>query len=151
MKKNFLLTLIFISITLLIQSQLTFADEREQKRIEEKYLPMFEKIESEAVIRLNNLIDEAYFEYEKKKENGEITFPLLISYVEKGKKLEEEIDEAFQAVLVQFKKEIREKNLPEDITYPYENQYVKSKRKNKLAILKNLTLEGHTIEFEREK
>ncbi|UTW68897.1 hypothetical protein KHA80_16530 [Anaerobacillus sp. HL2] len=53
--------------------------------LEEKYLPKFEKIEQDAVSQLNHLIDEAYIEYQVKKEKGEITLPILFAYMKKGK------------------------------------------------------------------
>lgn len=144
MRKYLFLTLII----LLFPTHLTYG--QSQTTLEEKYLPKFEEIESHAVTKLNNLIDEAYVEYAKKKENGELTLPLLFSYVEKGKQLEDEIDKAFQILLIEMKAEIKSKGLEEDLVNQYEEHYVKSKRKNKLAIIKNITLEGHTINFERK-
>ncbi len=120
-----------------------------EETLENKYLPMFEAIEQKAVNELNYLIDEAYIEYERKREKDELTLPILFSYIEKGKQLEEEIDVAFQTILAQMKQEITEKGLPQSLAAPYEKQYLKSKRKNKLHILKNITLEGHSISFER--
>ncbi|OIJ10980.1 hypothetical protein BKP35_12915 [Anaerobacillus arseniciselenatis] len=117
--------------------------------LQNKYLPLFEEIEQKAVNELNFLIDEAYIEYERKKEKGELTVPILFAYIEKGKQLEEEIDKDFQTILAHMKREITEKGLPETLAAPFEKQYLKSKRKNKLHILKNITLEGHTISFER--
>lgn len=121
----------------------------EISNIEEKYYPIFEQIEEKAITELNTLIDEAYIEYERKKENNELTLPILFSYIEKGKKLEEEIDVAFKNVLAQLERELDEKGLSHSIKEPFEKQYLKSKRKNKLSILKNITLEGQTISFER--
>lgn len=118
--------------------------------IEEKYIPKFEAIEAKAVTNLNQLIDEAYFEYEKKKENGEITLPLLFSYVEKGRMLEEDVDQAFRGLFTEMKDEIKQLGLPAHIADPIEKQYIKSKRQSKLKILKNITLEGHTISFDRK-
>lgn len=145
MKKNLLITLGF----LLVFAQPVFGFDQE-KILQEKYLPMFEEIEALAVTRLNKIIDEAYIEYEKKQANNEMTLPLLFSYIERGNRLEDEIDETFQALITSLKEEINLSGLPEDLAAPYEKQYLKSKRRNKLQILKNITLDGQTINFERK-
>lgn len=146
MKKYIILTLLMLFFPLLDQT----AYGVDSQFIEQKYLPKFEEIEQNAVTELNHLIDEAYIEYQVKKEKGEITLPILFAYLEKGKKLEKDVENEFQSLLSQMKKEIKENGLSEDLTYPFEKQYVKSKRKNKLQILKNVTIEGNTINFERE-
>ncbi len=118
--------------------------------LEEKYLPKFEEIESQAVTQLNSLIDDAYIEYGRKKEKGELTLPILFLYLEKGKKLEREIDIAFQNLLSEMKTELKNNGMDLELAKQYEQQYVKSKRRNKLQILKNVTLEGHIVNFERK-
>ncbi|MFN7250697.1 MAG: hypothetical protein ACK4M9_07835 [Anaerobacillus sp.] len=139
--------LVFFSVLLLpLQTVLG----QEQNYLEEKYLPQFQEIEHLAVTSLNELINEAYIEYERKKENGEHTLPILFSYIEKGKKIERDIDLAFQSLLTEMKTEIKAKGLQEDIAIRYEQQYLKSKRKNKLNILKNITIDGPTIHLEKK-
>ncbi|OIJ12371.1 hypothetical protein BKP37_13085 [Anaerobacillus alkalilacustris] len=141
MKKYLLLTILFT--TLFSHSASAISPEF----LEEKYLPKFEDIERRAILQLNSLIDEAYVEYHNKKEKGEITLPLLFNYIERGKKLEDDVEIEFQSLLTQVKAEIKANDLPEELTYPYEKYYIKSKRNNKLKILKNITLEGHKITF----
>ncbi|MCT8137423.1 hypothetical protein H1D32_06490 [Anaerobacillus sp. CMMVII] len=140
------ITITFL-VFLLFPNVFTYGQEIE---LNEKFLPRFEEIEMQAVNKLNNLIDEAYREYVIKKEHGKATLPLLFSYVDKGNQLEKEIDLAFQSLLMELKTEIKEKGLPEDIATHYEQQYTKSKRRNKLKILKNITFEGPAIKFQRE-
>lgn len=145
MKRSLLISLFF---SLLI-SQPVFGFDQE-KILQEKYLPMFEEIETFAITKLNTLIDEAYLEYEAKKANNELTLPILFAYIERGKQLEEEIDEKFWILLATMKLEISEHGFSEEIAKPYEKQYLKSKQKNKLLLLRNITFEGRTINFERE-
>ncbi|WNF36005.1 hypothetical protein RJD24_16335 [Bacillaceae bacterium IKA-2] len=145
MKKSLLISLVF---SLLI-SQTVFGFDQE-KILQEKYLPLFEEIELLAITKLNNLIDQAYIEYEVKKANNELTLPILFAYIERGKQLEREIDEYFQITLASLKQEISVNGLSEDLARPYEKQYLKSKQKNKLQLLKNITFEGQTINFDRK-
>jgi hypothetical protein len=121
-----------------------------QFTLEEKYLPKFEEIERQAHTKLNILIDEAYLEYHKKKEKGELTIPILFNSIEKANKLETEIDVAFQNLLTELKTEIEANGLKDDLAKKYEQHYVKSKRKNKLQIFKHVTFEGNTIIFDRK-
>jgi hypothetical protein len=139
--------LLVFFIVLLLPFQSVFG--QEQTYLEEKYLPRFQEIEQLAVTSLNELINEAYIEYERKKENGELTLPILFYYIEKGKKLESDIDLAFQSLLTEMQTEIEVKGLQEDLAILYEQQYLKSKRKNKLNIIKNITLDGPKIDFQR--
>jgi hypothetical protein len=134
-------------IILLLPFQTVFG--QEQNYLEEKYLPQFQEIQRLAVTSIDELIIEAYIEYERKKEKGELTLPILFSYIEKGKKLEKDIDLAFQSLLTEMKTEIKAKGLQEDLAIEYEQQYLKSKRKNKLSILKNITIDGPQIDFQR--
>lgn len=127
-----------------------FAFGYDETIIAEKYLPKFKEVEDQAVMMLNHLINEAYIEYEVKKEKGELTLPILFSYIEKGNKLETEVDLVFQGLLDEMKAEIKAKGLQEDLANQYEMRYLKSKRKNKLQILKNITFEGPGISFERK-
>lgn len=145
MKKNLIISMVF---SLLI-SQPVFSIDQE-KILQEKYLPMFEEIETLAITKLNNLVDEAYIQYEVKKANGEMTLPILFAYIGRGKRLEDEIDEKFLVLLASMKQEISENQLSEDITKPFEKQYFKSKQKNKLQLLKNINIEGPTINFEKK-
>lgn len=144
MKKRLMILLVF-SILL---SQPVFGFDQE-KILQEKYLPMFEEIEALAITKLNSLIDEAYIQYEVKKANNELTLPILFTYIERGKQLEAEIDEEFQALVASMKHEISVNKLSVDLIKPFEKQYLKSKQKNKLLLLKNITFEGQTINFER--
>lgn len=146
MKKKLLIFVIFS----LLLSQPAFGLDQ-GKILHEKYMPLFEKIETLAVTRLNSLIDEAYIEYEVKKAKNEMTLPILFTYIERGKQLEVEIDEEFQLLLNSMKAEISENGLSADLVRPYEKQYLKSKQKNKLLLLKNITFEGQTINFERKQ
>lgn len=120
-----------------------------QELIKVKYLPLFEEIEQQAITELDSLINQAYIEYELKKAKGELTLPILFSYIEKGKQLEAEIDIAFQSLLFQMKSEFSQNGLSEELAKEYEQRYVKSKRKSKLQILKNITLEGNTLQFDK--
>lgn len=144
-KKSLIISLVF---SLLI-SQPVFSIDQE-KILQEKYLPLFEEIETVAITKLNHLIDEAYIQYEVKKANNELTLPILFAYIGRGKRLEDEIDEKFQVLLDSMKQEISVNQLSEDITKPFEKQYLKSKQNNKLQLLKNISIEGPTINFEKK-
>ena len=139
---------LFFLVVFLVHSGTAHAFD--EKMLETKYLPLFEQIEKHAITSLNALMDEAYIEYEKKKANKELTLPVLFKYIEKGNTLEKEVDQAFQALLLEMKHEATTNGLSETLVQAYEKHYIKSKRKNKLQILKNITVEGHTINFERE-
>lgn len=91
--------------------------------LEEKYYKQFEMVETEAVIYLEQLLEEATIEYLTYKKQDKNTYCLLIKYMKKGRKLEKEVDKKFYSLLNELKDDLKRQNLTVDLASSYENHY----------------------------
>jgi hypothetical protein len=104
--------------------------------IREKYYPRFEKLQSVAQSRLNQLISNAKQDYKKSKKTGSPSLAdLAATYTSAANKLQTSVDQAFYLILGQMKDELSQAGLPLDLADEAESVYQARKTQKKAELL----------------
>lgn len=104
-----------------------------------KYEPLFTRLEERAVTRLEELFQLALKEYDEQKKTG--TFDRVRftnKYIQAGRLLENQVDEAFNSLLGRMENELKRKELPTDIIDDIMLTYDKAKEDKKNDIFNRL-------------
>ncbi|GAB7387953.1 hypothetical protein BSNK01_17900 [Bacillaceae bacterium] len=95
-----------------------------EEAIRAKYYPRFQRLQSEAVARLNQLAKNALADYQKSKKTGEPSLSeIAAKYTSAAKKLEGGVDAAFYRLLDQMKNDLQTAGLPLDLAEEAERTY----------------------------
>lgn len=107
------------------------------KDIKKKYKQTFEQLEEITNRKLNNLLDEAYAEYNKKREDSDITsyFSIFTKFKKEADELEKATDDSFYSLYEQLKRELKSNGYSADHATEFKQIYEKSKKQRKQKIL----------------
>jgi hypothetical protein len=97
-----------------------------------KYEPVFTELQSEAIERLEELYQAAIAEYREQSAAGTLNrFRLTNKYLQAGRLLENNVNDAFFMLLDGLEKELISKNLPVDVVSEIKEAYEQTKLEKK--------------------
>lgn len=118
------------------------ADENDSAELETiiaKYEPHFISLGETAVTRLEELFEEALKDYDRQKQAKTLDrLKFSNKYIQAGRLLEKQADQAFYTLLNHMEKELKRKNLPTAIIGEIEETYAKAKEEKKKELFDRL-------------
>lgn len=114
----------------------------EYEAIVERYEPVFEDLEDEALQRLEHLFQNALDEYHREEKSGTLDqFRLTNKYIQAGRILEKNVDETFDSLLAAMERELTAHEHPTDILDEARETYDEAKEAKKRELLGRLRRE----------
>jgi hypothetical protein len=108
--------------------------------IENKYLPIFKKLESEAVYRIGILFESAYQEYKQKKKDGTLNkADLARKYLQAATQLENSVNATFNSLTSKMKKELTQNNISDELVKEARQHYEDAIRSKKAEFVQKIS------------
>lgn len=105
----------------------------------DNYEPAFAALEEKALMRLDLLFEEAVDEYRDGERNGTVDrFMLTNRYIQAGRILEDNVDQAFYELLKEMESELNSKGYPTEVLGEIEATYEQAKDEKKRELLNRL-------------